>query len=97
VANAGTFKKGEKRPKQGKHGSPRAVLAARQMVSSIAEGNAHRVQGWLDEIYVQDGPRVALECYTKLLEYAVPKLARTVVASECEPATLTVRWLSATD
>lgn len=32
MANAGSFRKGEKRPNQGKHGSPKAILDLRAMV-----------------------------------------------------------------
>ena len=32
MANSGSFRKGEKRPNQGKHGSPKAIVDLREMV-----------------------------------------------------------------
>lgn len=79
MANAGTFKKGEKRPKQGRPpGTPnKATANAREAIARFVDGNADRLNAWLDEIYAQDGPKAAYQCFTDLLEYHVPKLART--------------------
>jgi hypothetical protein len=40
------------------------------------DGNAERLNGWLDQIEDRDGPKAAFQCFTDLLEYHVPKLAR---------------------
>ena len=80
--NSGSFRKGEKRPKQGKHGSPKAVLAAREAISLFTDGNADRLQGWLDEIHRTDGAKAAFECYTRLLEYSLPKMQRTELTGQ---------------
>lgn len=40
------------------------------------DGNASRLQGWLDDIAKDEGPKAAFECFTDLLEYHVPKLGR---------------------
>jgi hypothetical protein len=76
MANSGTFRKGIKRPGQGKHGSPRASLAAREAIARFVDGNTERLQGWLDEIAERDGPRAAFQCVVDLLEFHCPKLAR---------------------
>jgi len=91
--NSGSFRKGEKRPRQGKHGSPKAVLAAREAISLFTDGNAHKLQGWLDEIHHNDGARAAFECYTRLLEYSLPKQARTELTGEGGgPQEMICRW-----
>jgi hypothetical protein len=43
------------------------------------DGNADRLQGWLDEIAAEKGAQAAFECFSTLLEYHVPKLARQEV------------------
>jgi len=51
-------------------------------LTQLVEGNAERVQAWIDTIAVVDGPKAALEMYLKLLEFAVPKLTRAEVSVE---------------
>ncbi len=77
--NAGTFKKGEKRPNQGrpKGAANKATKNAREAIALFIEGNTDRLNGWLDQIEAQDGPKAAFQCFTDLIEYHVPKLART--------------------
>lgn len=59
-------------------GTPnKATLAAREAIAQFVDGNAARLQGWLDEIAEEEGAKAAFECFTDLLEYHVPKLART--------------------
>ena len=76
MANPGAFRKGEKRPNQGKHGSPKATLLARQAIATFIDGNSERLQGWLDEIAEEKGAEAAFKCFADLLEYHVPKLSR---------------------
>ena len=45
-------------------------------VAELAEANVGRVQEWLDEVAEND-PAKAIDLLTKLLEYTVPKRART--------------------
>ena len=76
--STGTFKKGQKggpgRPK----GMPnKATAAAREAIAAFVDGNADRLQGWLDEIHAEKGAQAAFDCFTSLLEYHVPKLQRT--------------------
>jgi hypothetical protein len=88
MANSGSFRKGEKRPKQGKHGPPKATLAAREAIARFVDGNAHRLQGWLDQVaegvkdeegdfVVKPDPEKAYTLFQAVIEYHVPKLART--------------------
>jgi hypothetical protein len=64
-------------------GSPnRATLAAREAIGRFVDGNAARVEGWLDEIYERDGPLAAYRCWLDLVEYHVPKLARTEISGD---------------
>jgi hypothetical protein len=98
MANSGSFRKGEKRPNQGMHGPPRASLAAREAIARFIDGNAERLQGWLDEIAVRDGPKAAFQCVVDLLEFHCPKLARQEHSSvDGEPQTLIVKWLDPKD
>jgi hypothetical protein len=55
----------------------RATANAREAISAFIEENTPRLQGWLDEIAEQKGPDVAFRCVMDLLEYHIPKLART--------------------
>ena len=77
----GTLPKTAKRP-QPKGGSRagipnKATAAAREAIGRFVDGNAERLNGWLDEIYAADGPKAAFQCFADLIEYHVPKLART--------------------
>jgi len=61
-------------------GTPnKATATAREAIAKFIDANADRLQGWLDEIAADEkqGPRAAMECFKDLLEYHVPKLART--------------------
>ena len=58
-------------------GSPnKATAAAREAIAAFVDGNADRLQGWLDEIHQDRGAEAAFRCFSDLLEYHVPKLAR---------------------
>jgi len=71
-----TFKKGEKTPNQGKRGPGRTTLQAREAIAKLVDGNADRLQAWLDEIAEKD-PEKAWRCMMDVIEYHIPKLART--------------------
>jgi hypothetical protein len=67
--------------------------AAREMIASFIDGNSHRLERWLDEIYAAEGPKAAFSCFADLIEYHVPKLARTEVTGKDEgPIELVVTW-----
>jgi len=55
----------------------KATQAAREAIARFVDGNAGRLQEWLDQIAEQDGPLAAFKCFTEVVEYHVPKLART--------------------
>ena len=57
----------------------KATADARAAIALFVNTNASRLQGWLDSIASdpKKGPEVAYRCVLDLLEYHVPKLART--------------------
>jgi hypothetical protein len=66
---------------------------ARQAIASFVDGNADRLQGWLDEIAREQGPAAAFKCFSDLLEYHVPKLARTeLTGADGGPQELKITW-----
>ena len=76
------FKKGDPRPVgAGKvKGQPnKLTILGRKGVEMLVEGNIPRMQGWLDEIAAdpKHGPVVAFKLLSDMLEYHIPKLART--------------------
>ena len=77
---------GQGRPK----GIPnKATAAAREAIGMFVDNNAGRLQGWLDQIangkkdeetgewIVQPNPEKAFQLFQSVVEYHVPKLART--------------------
>ena len=95
MANAGQFKKGDKRPGAGRpKGLPnKTTVAAREAIARFVDGNADRLQGWLDEIAADQGPAAAFKCFADLLEYHVPKLARTeLTGADGGPQELKITW-----
>lgn len=76
-----TVSKSERKPPE-KRGSRKgipnkATANAREAIARFVDGNADRLNRWLDEIEEADGPKAAFQCFTDLIEYHVPKLART--------------------
>jgi len=68
------LKKGGGRPK----GVPnRRTVHAREAIARLVDGNAERLQEWLDQIAERDGPQAAWRCMMDVIEYHVPKLSRT--------------------
>ena len=71
-------------------GSPnKATKSAREAIAMLVDGNTHRLEGWLDEIAAKD-PAAAWRCMMDVIEYHIPKLARTEVSGD-----ITVRSLPA--
>jgi hypothetical protein len=59
-------------------GAPnKATANAREAIGRFVDGNAERLQGWLDEIAATEGAKEAYRCFMDVIEYHVPKLART--------------------
>lgn len=83
-----TFKKGEKKPNQGKRGPGKATKDAREAIGAFVDGNAHRLNGWLDKVaegvlapdkqkyVIEPNPAKAFELFQSVVEYHIPKLAR---------------------
>ena len=65
---------------------------AREAIGRFVDGNADRVQLWLDEVYERDGPRAAFQCFVDLIESHVPKLNRSELAGEKGPVEIVVKW-----
>jgi len=55
----------------------RSTANAREAIARFVDGNVERLAGWLDEIAETDGPKAAFQCLMDVMEYHVPKLART--------------------
>ncbi len=86
AAKGGTVEKSRRYVPQGrgrKIGSHnKSTQRAREAVAVFVEGNVDRLQGWLDEIARQDGPRAAFKCFCDVLGYHIPKLARATFVGE---------------
>jgi|SRR6185369_2690968 len=77
-------------------GSPnKATQAARDAIGAFVDGNAGKLQGWLDQIaqgvpkpdakgeyIIPPNPAKAFELFQSVVEYHVPKLARTELTGE---------------
>jgi hypothetical protein len=88
------FKKGKK-PGPGRPPGQlnKSTIAAREAISRFVDGNADRLQGWLDQIAEEQGAAAAFRCFADLLEYHVPKLARTeLTGAEGGPQHMVIRW-----
>lgn len=84
------------RGKGRKPGVPnKATANAREAIGRFVDANAHRVQGWLDEIAKEEGARAAYQCYCEFLEYHIPKLARTeLTGPKGEPFSIAVEFVN---
>ena len=81
-------------------GSPnKSTAAVREAIAVFAEGNAHKLQQWLDDVAMGAGgnrpdPAKAADLYLRAIEYHIPKLARTELAGDADaPIELKVSWL----
>jgi len=59
----------------------KATANAREAIARFVDENAERMQGWLDRIADED-PKAAFDRLMAVVEYHVPKLARTEVTGE---------------
>src|SRR6188508_2969320 len=55
----------------------KATAHAREAIAAFVDGQASRLEGLLEKIEAADGPKAAFACLVDLLEFHVPKLART--------------------
>ncbi len=73
-------------------GTPnRANEAARVAVAHFIDKNVDKLSKWLDEIYEEDGAKVAFASLSDMLEYHIPKLARTEVTGK-DGGAVQVSW-----
>jgi len=76
---------------------------AREAIALFVDGNAHRLTEWLDEVAngipeadIKPNPAKAFELFQSVVEYHVPKLARTEITGADEgPIEMVVTWASA--
>ena len=84
--------------KAGNPGRPKGIknkssAAAREAIARFIDFNAYRLQEWLEEVHDQDGALAAIKCFSDLIEYHVPKLARNEVTGPDEgPVELVISW-----
>lgn len=71
--------KGRKTGGRGKGVPNKATANAREAIALFIDGNAHKLQGWLDKVAKEEGAKAAIACFVDLVEFHVPKLARTEV------------------
>jgi len=76
------------------HGRPagtpnKATTQAREAIALFVDANAHRLTEWLDEVAhgipsqdVKPNPARAFELYQSVVEYHIPKLARTEMVGD---------------
>jgi hypothetical protein len=60
----------------------KATTNAREAISRLVDDNASRMQGWLDQIAKEQGPMAAWSCMMDVIEYHIPKLARTELTGQ---------------
>ena len=70
--------RGGKRPGAGRPPGAvnEATKNAREAIAMFVDGNAHRLEGWLDKI-ATDNPKQAFDCFMSVVEYHIPKLMRS--------------------
>lgn len=73
--------KGEKTGGRKKGTPNKSTSLAREAIADFVEGNVDRLNGWLDEI-AADSPKQAFDCFMAVVEYNIPKLARTEHAGD---------------
>jgi hypothetical protein len=92
-------------PKGRPKGSPnKSTAMAREAIASFVDGNAHKMEEWLEQVakgvkndedkyIVLPNPEKAFGMLQSVMEYHVPKLARTeMVGDETAPITHIYKW-----
>ena len=77
-------------------GTPnKATAEAREAIARLVDGNAHRLNIWLDEIYKTKGAEAAWRCMMDVIEYHVPKLARhELTGQNGDKIKMEVSWMA---
>jgi predicted RNase H-like HicB family nuclease len=82
-------------------GTPnKATQEARQAIALFVDQNAHRLTEWLNAVAdgdplndIKPNPAKAFEMFQSVVEYHIPKLARTELAGDADkPIELKVTW-----
>jgi len=82
-------------------GTPnKATSEARQAIATFVDGNAWRLSIWLDKVAegdpehdIKPNPAKAFELFQSVVEYHIPKLARTEHAGDANnPIEMKVTW-----
>lgn len=60
----------------------KATVNAREAIARLVDGNAARMQEWLDAIARDEGPMAAWRCLADVIEYHVPKLSRSELTAQ---------------
>lgn len=76
-------------------GTPnKATNEARQAIALFVDKNAHRLEEWLDRVS-DENPAKAFELFQSVVEYHIPKLARTENVGEGGgPIKTIIEWQS---
>lgn len=59
----------------------KATTGAREAIARFVDGNAERLAEWLDQI-AETNPMAAFDRYMSVVEYHIPKLARTEITGK---------------
>jgi hypothetical protein len=77
----------------------KATKDVKEAIARFAEGNVHKLEEWLETIAYGDGDQVkpdpakAADLYMKVIEYHIPKLARTeLTGDEDKPLRTVIKW-----
>lgn len=94
-----TFQKGASGNPDGRPpgSTNRATNKAREAIAKFVDDNADKLQQWLEKIAEKD-PKQAYDCFMSVVEYHIPKLARTeqqFLDKDGEPAdaSITVKYV----
>lgn len=77
-----TTKFGKGNPGKPKGAVNKTTALAREAIANLVDQSTPQMQAWLDQIAKTEGPLRAWQCLTDVLEYHIPKLARTEVTGE---------------
>jgi hypothetical protein len=75
------FSPGDPRAGRPKGSVNKATRDVRAAIARFAEDNVEKLQEWLDRVAEKD-PAKAAELFARVLEYHLPKLARTELSGE---------------
>lgn len=73
----------------------KSTAVAREAIARFVDANVGRMQEWLDQIAEdpKHGPKVAFDALAGVIEYHVPKLARTEHTGENgQPVKIAIEW-----